>query len=214
MKINKPLKKYISAFIILVGFFNSGMAQRNGSEKGLKNMVWEMQVHSISVSCDLDKKEISKLTNAYLKVRQDVEKQNKQINQKTDPDAYVANTIKNENEGREQIKKNIDKILEGEQAEEALLLLGSFNSRWDTYQKILLDFNLEKEQLEASSKSLAEYMKVYLKERKLAEEEGERFSGRIATELKNNLDKSLSSILSQEQMDEWISATKFKKKNG
>ena len=93
-------------------------------------------------------------------------------------------------------------------------MLGSFNSRWDSYQKILLDFNLEEEQLEASSKSLTEYMKVYLKERKMAEEAGERFSGRTATELKNNLDKSLSSILSQEQMAEWNSATQRKKKNG
>ena len=57
-------------------------------------------------------------------------------------------------------------------------------------------------------------MKVYLKERKMAEEAGERFSGRTATELKNNLDKSLSSILSQEQMAEWNSATQRKKKNG
>ncbi len=213
MKKTHIIKKSFAVLIVLAGVSFSGFAQISDAEKESKNAVWKIQATSLAETYSLNKKEIAKLSDVYVKMRQEVQEQNNALDKNTDPEGYKASIVNNEKEGGEKIKKELDKILTKELAEEGLMVLGSFNSRWDSYQEVLLGFNLGKEQLSSSSQSLVEYMKLYLKARKIAAESGTRFSGQTATELKSKLDIALSDNLSPEQMAEWNNVTQRKKKS-
>jgi len=212
MKASQNIKKSITVFIILIAFIFSAMAQNSGTEKD-NNSVWQLQAKTVAESYGLNEKEATKLSKAYVSMRMNVVEQNKEVDRKADPEAYKANAAKNELIGQNQIKKSIGKILKSEQVEEALLLLGSFNSRWDTYQKVLIDLDLNDTELSSSSIALVEYMKNYLLARKLASDSGERFSGRTASELKSKLDKALSENLDPAKLAQWETATQRKAKS-
>lgn len=204
----------LSAFIVLISLSNAVIAQsdkKGGNETESKTPVWQAQADSFIESFELQKKDAAKLSKSYVKLRETVAEQNKEVSKKNDKEAYEVNADKNMAAGKEKLKKEIDKVLTAEQADEALLVLGSFSSRWDSYQKVLLDMNLKKEQFSAASKSLSEYMTVYLEARKIADDAGDRFSGRTATELKSNLDKALAGSLDEKQMEAWATATQRKK---
>ncbi len=197
------------ALLLFMVISFSGMAQK---DKELKNTIWKIQAESLAETYELGKTESALLSSKYVQMRQSVNEKNKTVDKKNDPVAYSENVAKNEKQAREQLKIVIDKLVNGDRANEALLLLGSFNSRWDSYTKVLVDFAQNQEQLMASSKSLVEYMKLYLKARRMAEESGERFSGRTASELKGKLDTDLAVHLTADQIAVWDTATQRKKK--
>ncbi len=212
MKKIEILKISFIAIIISTGFSSQGIAQKGEEELELKEKVWEMQATCVAESYGSDNKEVNRLIAVYVNIRKEINEKNRALDRKSNPDDYKEKSLLNENEGKKEIKKVINKILNPNQVEEVCLLLGSFNSRWDSYQKLLLEMNLGKEELTSSSLALTEYMKLYLKARKIASESGERFSGRTASDLKSNLDKSLSEFLNPVQMSLWLTETQRKAK--
>ncbi len=210
----RQLLKILTATILIISLSYAGMAQsgtKDGKEKESKTAIWEAEANSLCTTYDLQKKAAAKLSKAYVKIREEVAEQNNEVSKRNEEEAYKANALKNMELGKAKLKTEINKVLKDEQANEALLVMGSFSSRWDSYQKALLDLNLEKEQLAVASSSLTNYIKVYLKARKIAADAGDRFSGRTATELKSNLDKALSKSLDENQMQKWAIATQRKK---
>lgn len=212
MKKTQIIRNSSLILLLLIMVSYSGMAQKSKSKKDSKDVIWVMQAEGLATSFGLGKSETASLVNAYVAMRQEVNENNNAVDKKEKPEAYAENAAKNEAIGYTKIGKEINKILKDDQAKEAALLLGSFNSRWDSYTKNLLDLKLQDETQKVASKLLAEYMKSYLKERQLAEAAGERFSGRKASELKSNLDASLAEYLTTDQMAEWNTATQRKTK--
>lgn len=208
MKNNLFISKIFAAFLVLLTFQFAAIAQKVSESE-----IWKTQAKSLAQTYGLNDKVADNLSKAYVEVRQEVYNKNKETDKEANPEEYKATTEKNQAEGQVKIKKEIDKILTGQQAEEAVLLLGSFNSRWDSWQKILVDFKLSDEKMASASKSLTEYMKVYIKARKMADDSGNRLSGKTATELKLKLDNALAGILSQTQKAEWDTATQRKTKS-
>ncbi|MCF8379789.1 MAG: hypothetical protein K9H49_09445 [Bacteroidales bacterium] len=211
MKANLLMRKSLLIITLLSSVLFAGRAQKNVGENDNRD-IWALQVSSMSINYDLTGKEILKLSNAYVKMRTNVVEQNKLVDKNSNPEAFQANVAKNELAGMKLIKKSVYKLLKDEQADEAMLLLGSFNARWDSYQKVLIDLNLTEEELATTSKLLADYMKDYLLARKISEESGERFSGRTASELKTKLDKAISENLDQVNFADWEKATQRKPK--
>ena len=181
------LKLLALMFATLFAVQDSVKAQEDEIEKSVSEpAIWTLQANSYSRYLEMKKSDAKKLFKAYLTFREDVDHEN--------------------------FNRALKSILESDQQDNAFLVLGSLNSRWDSYLEILSGYDLPKADLEAASDTVCTYMIKYLEARKEAEMAETRFSGRTATSLKEGLDSGLKPILSDEQMADWGVQTARKKK--
>lgn len=205
MKDYKEFNLNLSIFRILAFSFASlfllngvSYSQDTGGEQSGNNSdVWALQVNSYSGMLDLSKSKAKKLTKAYISFRKEVR------TGISDSDAVLS---------LETFSQNLGKILDNDQQAKALLVLGSLNSRWDTYVKILAGYGLSGEDMKSATSLVCTYMVNYLEARAEAEKSGSRFSSVTARTLKGDLDNGLSQILSGDQKSDWDTQTARKRR--
>ena len=182
----------ITSLIIVFLFLNlsRSFSQDNKEIKELDLEVWTIQAVSVALDLELKKKTQTKLTKSYHEFR--IENSDYSLEQQ---EAFAV---------------NLQEFLSSEQAEQAGFQLGSLNNRWDQYLELLLGFGLEEEVMDQSALAVYEYIGKYLVERKKAADANARFSGRISTALKQDLDGKISGLLSEEQIAYWLPAKRGK----
>jgi hypothetical protein len=218
MRTNYSRIKGIATATLLLVFFilNPCRTYSQGREgKGadeIDKAVWTMQAASVARELGLKKKKQDKLTRAYLGLREDISVKGKEKlkelegeERQTEADAIARNCLGKFN-------SDLTGLLKPEQASRASFLLGSLNKRWEQYLELLLGFSLEGEAMQNASDAVYMYVDEYLTERKKASDANTRFSGQIATGLKEGLDGRIAEVLTEDQYKTWSETTAFKRK--
>ena len=185
----------------------------DANQKIKNSVVWNIQAQNMAADFKLNADNAQKLSEVYAKFREQNRNDLKTLPE-SDPEEVHESKVDSINAiARSNFKSKIESFLTKDQTEKGMVLLGSLNSRWDGYLKIILSLNIEDVKLiDKAQLDIFNYASQYLAARKAAADSSERFSGRESSRLKSELDNALSLILTKEQFENWEKKTARKKK--
>jgi hypothetical protein len=186
--------------------------------EGLDDEKLNRHIKSIQAGCvaeelTLDADAGKKLTASYLDLLEEISLQRKDKLEGLEGEERQQESEKITQTCLEAFSTELGTYLTPEQTDHAVFILGSLNKRWDQYLKVLAGFGLEEDAMNRGSKAVYEYIVQNLLERKKATEANTRLSGRIATAQKEELDRKISQVLTEDQFAAWSEATARKKKS-
>lgn len=191
----------------------TGAESNQGESHGGKDAtaIWRLQAETVAKELKLTNEQTEKLVEAYVESR---ERRRTVLNNipkpSEDKDTKRSARDKIDAEQQEALKKSLAGFLSDQQIESALLPLGSFNARWDSYVETIRQFELPEQKQNAALHLIYEYISNYVKARNAAKSQGARFSSVTARELKSTLDAGVAKLLSDEQLAKWNKETAFR----
>ena len=203
----------MTVFLVINSAIVLSQNDMNMGGKELNRDVWSIQASSVAQDLELKNKSGLKLVEEYLIFREDIAVQSKEKLHDLEGEARENESDKIIQSCLDGFSGKLSDFLTPEQASQAFFVLGSLNKRWDQYLTLISGFGLEDEGLNQTSKAVYEYISVYIQERKKASDANTRFSGSIATALKEELDGKIVLVLDDDQYAAWSEATAFKRKS-
>ncbi|MEM3373459.1 MAG: hypothetical protein QXF76_04560 [Candidatus Anstonellales archaeon] len=165
-----------------------------------RRVVYKLQVKSICDALNLTNSQCDSLNEVYRIVRRDRKLElTKYTNKKNDNYKRTVDVINSK--ARENLKNTLKKFLTEDQINMALIALGSFNPKWDSYVNLVANFNLEIEKMKSALSCIYNYIVNY---EQFKSSKGEKKKKVI---LKNKLDQKLKLILNNEQFELWDQQT-------
>lgn len=168
--------------------------------------VQELEAKYVAKSLKLSNDATKKLVTVYQKARTNLQEAVQAL-----PDSSSFQTYRNLTaKEREKLEKELKGFLDEKQTENAIKYLGTFSTSWDRMVDTLSGFKLDEKKLyEALGK-----VEVYLNDSAEVRSSGDRDTMRTKLqEIKEKLDGSLKSIISEKEMEQWMEATTRRRSN-
>jgi len=199
---------FLILFLINVNHIKAQIKNENNhNTKNQLESVWNFQVLSLTKDFNLSEDKLKKLQELYITARKNQSDAVKKLSEETDKQKSRLAILEINLKERSNLELQLKNILTENQISQVLPLLGSFNPRYDSYVELIMSLNLDTEKNSAAMKLIGEYIINYVKAHQQADLSGERFSARVASELKSKLDNGLQNILTSEQYIKWLEAT-------
>jgi hypothetical protein len=209
--------------VVVLALVPMAVQAQPGGERGDRlspedaKKAWALEARHVAGKLELSKDATAKLTEAFAAARTGYAKAMAAKREELSADTrdrssrYAAYRKTGEEVAtaeREKFEKALTAFLTEEQVKKALERLGSFNRRWDDMVHTLAGFDLGEKQTEALelvNQYVVDQSKLYAT---ASGSEGDFTALRDKmTEMKTALDKSLSALLSEEQLAKWTEAT-------
>lgn len=195
-------------------------AQRRGGGPRLdpanQAAAWKLQASGVAHELSLGDEEAAKLAEAYTAARKahDAEMQELRGTGERGPGMFQQMQEINAKE-RSKLGEALNGFLDEEQTAKALAPLGTFNNQWDHLAHVIGGFDLENEKQHKALALVSAYVVKSDEARESAMASGDFQSVRESTRvLKEDLDKSLADVLSEEQLAKWNEQTAFRGRGG
>ena len=172
-----------------------------------RRSVYRLQSQSVARALNLSQVQMDSLEVLYRETRKNRKLELSKYPDKQDRAKYnpIAREI-NDRE-REKLLISMKEILSVDQAEEAIIPLGSFNPRWDNYVGTLQYLDIERGKKEAAMQFILLYAIEYAQESKNGKGSKSSKGSRGQSSGKQKLDYNLSNLLTTAQFDEWLQMT-------
>ena len=174
--------------------------------------VMKLQAMSIAKELNLSEENSLKLVEIYRAARKNLKKSLAALPDEADKKKARMASDEVKRAERRNLESEFKEIMDEKQAETAMIILASFNPRYDRYVKILAEMDLNEEKMYSAMKSVNIYITEYQKARNQADADGTRLSADTAKMLKKQLDEGLTAILNEEQLVIWLEASALGKK--
>lgn len=220
LRVRSALATAVCGCLILLAtrpvFAEQAAVEREAKPHRNMEVTWKLQAESVARHLGLNSESAEKLMEVYVAVRTGRQNLLKEIPKAEEGGNTARKQLVDEIDvkQRDKLKAALMGVSGKEQAEKAFSMLGSFNSRWDNYVRILQQFQLDEKQQSDAIDLTATYIEDYSKARSEASNSGERFSSITARELKATLDSGIAKLLSKDQLTQWSEATAFRSGGG
>ena len=200
--------------LFLLGTMVDAPAQRGRRGPQLspekQTAVQELEAKYVAKSLKLSDEATKKLIVVYQKARTNLREAAQALGDSGGFQAYRELIVKE----REKLETELKDFLDEKQTEKAITSLGTFSTRWDRMVDTLAGFKFEEKKLYEALGKVDGYHIELNKANEEARESGDRQGMRQKyQEIKEKLDGSLKSLLSEKEMEQWMEATTRRRSN-